>query len=100
MELNNSNNECRMTKEGSMSQSAFNLISCIQCYNLLAYVFPNFEPRLNTQLNTFYSVEIGRDLDLNSDMSLFKNSMHDMEFNKWNDCCREAKICCNYMKSM
>lgn len=100
MKSNNFNNECRMTKEGIMSQSKFNLMSCVQCYNLLGYVFPNFEPKLNTESNTFYSDELGRELSPKYDMKLFQNSMRDIEFSKWNDCCREAENCCNFMKSI
>ena len=87
---------CRLTKYGTLNVKDFNQISCMQCYNLLIFVIQDFLPKLNTT-DYYFITNDNHSLDPNDDLDEISKLMRPIEYDKWRECCNEAKYCCKNM---
>jgi len=92
-------NKCRLTNHNSShSPAEFNRLACATCYDLLSYVFDNFDKEFFLSDNGYLKSESNETLDLNlfDHVKLLNEKMNSsVEFKKWNDCCQAAKSCCS-----
>lgn len=92
-------NKCRMTNHANLlNVTEFNRLACSKCYEFLKYIFIDFHEMYSVESDG-YLVSLANNntlLDLNdlNDVNHIKNSLHSIEYSKWNDCCNEAKKCC------
>jgi len=100
-------NGCRLTNfNRSESRDDFSRLACAKCYELLQYVFKDFNLRSEYNMtNDGYLVSIYNEtqiLDLNQekDVNIIKSNLDTLEFKKWNECCNQAKLCCSNVMSM
>ncbi|CAF0869843.1 unnamed protein product [Brachionus calyciflorus] len=95
-------NKCRLSRFGSFEPTIFNRLSCSNCYNLLSYVFPEtdlvFEMSHDGHLaSSKFNVTL--DPTDQQDIQIVKNSMRQIEFDKWRACCDSAEDCCSKVMS-
>ena len=92
--------QCRMTNhEHSLNRTDFNRLSCAKCYEFLKYIFIDFQEEFfvtdDGYLFAYHTNNTLLDLNKNTDVKILKDIMNSNEFNKWSDCCQEAKKCCS-----
>ena len=99
-------NLCRLTNHiNSKSIADFNRLACAKCYELLQFVFKDFNEKSDFNMTeNGYLASINDPnhfLDVNEpeDFDLLKSTLDTLEFKKWNDCCNEAKSCCSNVMS-
>ena len=100
--MSTNENSCRLTNyENSNSWESFNRLACAKCYELLQYVFKDFSSRFEYNMTedgylvSNYNYNRTIDLNRDEDVEVLKNSLDNLEFKKWNDCCMAAKKCCS-----
>lgn len=88
--------QCRLSRFGSFPPKTFNRLSCANCYNLLTYVFPGSRLNFNVTYSGYLSSDTTNLDPTNADDILnIKNSMQQVEFDKWRTCCESAQLCCS-----
>jgi hypothetical protein len=94
---------CRMTKyPRPFGIEEFRRVSCAKCYELLIYVINEFVLNLNVTEDGYLKVN---NQTLNpsrrEDVDVIRTYMSSAnEFGKWQDCCKQADLCCTNVMSL
>lgn len=98
---------CRLTNfNTSQSSASFNRLACAKCYELLQYVFKDFNSKSEYNMtNDGYLISVYNstqvlDLSQEKDADIMKGYLDPLEFKKWDSCCSEAKLCCSNVMSV
>ncbi len=100
--MNSNPNEsfCKLTRYGITDRQEFGLISCMQCYNYLVYVFHDFVPQFNVSDHVFLTndpIQPVLSPKIDKDVELVGKTMDKLKFKKWRECCDQADMCCDAM---